>query len=404
MKLVQYGAGNIGRSLVAQLFSKAGYEVVFIDIDKEIIDALNKERRYLIQVKDVKSEDIWVENVRGVDGRDEESVINEIATADIMATAVGANALNYIYKTIAEGIKKREKPLNIIICENLRHMSKIFRENLIKYLPEGFPIEERVGLVETTIGKMVPIMPEEYRKKDPLLVWAEAYNTLYVAKDGFIGEIPQIEGIVARSNFDAYVDQKLFVHNLGHAITAYIGYLVDPRNIYVWSAIENEVIRGIVESAMWESAHALISEYPSEFNETNQQVYIDDLIRRFGNEHLGDTIYRVGRDIKRKLGYNERLIGAARLDLKYRITPKYTALGIAGAFMFRAVDEKGQMFEDDRKFMEELESQGLDYMIKKYCGLNQNEHKELIILIKHAYALLDAWEDNIAHYIRRNNG
>lgn len=401
MKLVQYGAGNIGRSLVAQLFSKAGYEVVFIDIDKEIIDALNRERRYLIQVKDVRSEDIWVENVRGVDGRDEEAVINEIATADIMATAVGANALNYIYKTIAEGIKRREKPLNIIICENLRHMSKIFRENLAKYLPEGFPIEEKVGLVETTIGKMVPIMPDEYRKKDPLLVWAEAYNTLYVAKDGFIGDIPQVEGVIARSNFDAYVDQKLFVHNLGHAVTAYIGYLVDPKNIYIWSAIENEVVRGIVESAMWESAHSLISEYPSEFNESNQQAYIDDLIQRFGNEHLGDTIYRVGRDVARKLGYDERLIGAARLDLKHRITPRYTALGIAGAFMFRAVDEKGQMFENDKKFMDELESQGLDYMIKKYCGLNQNEHKELIILIKHAYALLDAWESNIAHHLRR---
>lgn len=110
MKLIQYGAGNIGRSLVAQLFSKAGYEIVFIDVDKNIIDALNRERRYLIQVKDVHSENIWVENVRGVDGRDQEAVINEIATADIMATAVGANALNYIYKTIAEGIKKEKSP------------------------------------------------------------------------------------------------------------------------------------------------------------------------------------------------------------------------------------------------------------------------------------------------------
>jgi len=44
MKLLQYGAGNIGRSLVGQLFSKAGYEVVFVDVDKTVIDALNRER------------------------------------------------------------------------------------------------------------------------------------------------------------------------------------------------------------------------------------------------------------------------------------------------------------------------------------------------------------------------
>ena len=401
MKFIQYGAGNIGRSLVAQLFSKAGYEVVFIDVDKDIIDALNRERRYLIQVKDVHSEDIWVENVRGVDGRDQEAVINEIATADIMATAVGANALNYIYKIVAEGIKRREKPLNIIICENLRHMSKIFKENLIPYFPEGFPIEEKVGLVETTIGKMVPIMPDEFKIRDPLLVWAEAYNTLYVAKDGFIGDVPQIEGIIARSNFDAYVDQKLFIHNLGHAVTTYLGYLVEPENIYIWSAIENEVVRGIVEAAMWESAHALISEYPSEFSEPSQQAYIDDLIKRFGNEHLGDTIFRVGRDVTRKLGFDERLIGAARLDLKNHLTPRYTALGIAGAFMFRAVDEKDQMYENDQKFMDDLEEKGMDYMLKNVCGLEQNEYRELIILIKHAYALLDAWDSNIAHHLRK---
>ena len=400
MKLVQYGAGNIGRSLIAQLFSKNGYEVVFVDVDKNIIEALNRERRYLIQVKDENPEDIWVENVKGVDGRDTEAVINEIASADVMATAVGANALNYIYKIVAEGIKQRKSPLNIIICENLRHTSRIFRENLLSQLPEGFPIDEKVGFIETTIGKMVPIMPDEVKNRDPLLVWAEAYNTLYVAKDGFIGDVPQIDGIVPRSNFDAYVDQKLFIHNLGHVITAYIGYLVEPENIHIWSAIENEIVRGIVEASMWESAHALMFEYPTEFDEQNQQIYIDDLIKRFGNAYLGDTIFRVGRDITRKLGFDERLIGAARMDLKHRITPRYTALGIASAFMFRAMDEKGQMFDGDKKFVEEFESQGIDHILKNICGLNVNEYKELIILIKHAYGLLDAWDNNVAHHLR----
>lgn len=400
LKFLQYGAGSIGRSLIAQLFSKAGYEVVFVDIDKTIIDALNREKKYLIQVKDEHPEEIWVKNVRGVYGDDRETVIGEIATADIMATAVGVNALSRIYEIIAEGIKRRNQPLNIIICENLRQMSRIFRDNLLPYLPEGFPLDERVGLVETTIGKMVPIMPEEVKNKDPLLVWAEAYNTLYVAKNGFIGDIPSIDGMVARENFDAYVDQKLFIHNLGHAITAYLGYIVEPENIYIWNAIGNEVVRGIVEAAMWESGHALIGEYPHEFDEGSQQIYINDLIRRFGNAYLGDTIYRVGRDIPRKLGYNERLIGAARLDLKHRITPRYTALGIASAFMFGATDEKGQMFENDIRFVEELRRYGMDYMMENKCGLNMTEHKDLMILIKHAYALLDAWDSNVARYLR----
>ena len=393
-KLLQYGAGNIGRSLVGQLFSKAGYEVVFVDIDKTTIDALNRERRYLIQVKDEHPEDIWVENVRGVYGRDREAVIREMATADIMATAVGPNALQYIYEIIAEGIKERDRPLNIVICENLRHMSRLFRDNLLSYLPEGFPIDDRVGLIETSIGKMVPIMPAAVRSRDPLLVWAEAYNLLYAAKAGFIGDIPDVEGMIVRANFDAYVDRKLFIHNLGHAITAYLGYLTDPENIYIWKAIEDEAVREITEAAMWESGRALISEYPDEFDEGNQKEHIDDLIRRFGNIHLGDTIYRVGRDLPRKLGFDERLIGAARLDMKHGITPKHTALGIAAAFFFRAVDEKGQLSENDGRFVEELQRYGVDHMLKSICGLDSEGYGKLMALTKHAHKLLAMWNRN----------
>ena len=391
-KLLQYGAGNIGRSLIGQLFSRAGYEVVFVDVDKTIIDALNREKRYLIEVKDERPEKIWVENVRGVDGRDAEAVIREIATADIMATAVGPNALQYIYETVAAGIGRRDEPLNIIICENLRHMSRIVKENLLSYLPEGFLFDERVGLIETSIGKMVPIMPENVRRKDPLLVWAEAYNLLYVAETGFIDGVPHVDGMIARANFDAYVDRKLFIHNLGHAITAYLGYLHDPENRYIWKAVKSEIVREIVESAMWESGRALIREYPDEFNEQDQKEHIDDLIRRFGNAHLGDTIYRVGRDLPRKLGFDERLIGAARLDMIHGIVPEHTALGIAASFFFRAGDEKGQLFENDRRFAGELAQHGVDHILRAVCGLDTERHEDLVALIKCAHELLVAWD------------
>ena len=394
-KLLQYGAGNIGRSLVGQLFSRAGYEVVFVDVDKTIIDALNRERKYLIEVKDERPETILVESVRGVHGRDAEAVIQEIASADIMATAVGPNALQYIYQTVAAGIEKRDRPLNIVICENLRHMSRIIKENLSSYLPEGFPLDQQVGLIETSIGKMVPIMPEEVRSKDPLLVWAEAYNLLYVAEAGFIGDVPCVDGMIPRANFDAYVDRKLFIHNLGHAITAYLGYFHDPKNPYIWRAIKNRTVREIVESAMWESGRALIKEYPGEFHEQDQREHIKDLISRFGNVHLGDTIYRVGRDLPRKLGFDERLVGAARLDMKHDIAPGYTALGIAAAFFFRAGDENGQLFANDRSFAQELEQCGIDHVLRDVCGLAPKKHKKLATMIRDAHRLLVSWDGNI---------
>lgn len=40
-KLVQFGAGNIGRSFIGQIFSQNGYEVVFIDLNQTLIQNLN---------------------------------------------------------------------------------------------------------------------------------------------------------------------------------------------------------------------------------------------------------------------------------------------------------------------------------------------------------------------------
>jgi len=113
-KIVIFGAGNIGRPFIAQLFSKAGYEAVFIEKDPIIIKALNKFHRYRIEVKDIHSETIWVENVRGISSEDPERVKFEVSTADIIATSVGSKALTDIYEDIANGILYKEKKNEIL--------------------------------------------------------------------------------------------------------------------------------------------------------------------------------------------------------------------------------------------------------------------------------------------------
>jgi len=388
-KIVIFGAGNIGRSFVGQLFSRSGYEVVFVDVDDRIVNALNERRRYRIEVRDIRPETIWVKNVRAVNGKDVEKVADEIATAEVMATAVGPGNLQYIYGNIAKGLLKRleldKGPVDIIICENIRDAAEIFREGLSKHLPESYPFDSTVGLVETSIGKMVPIMTEEQRRKDPLLIFAEAYNILIVDKKGFKREVPDVAGLEAKENIPADVDLKLFIHNMGHAATAYLGYVTNPQMKYIWEAISEDHIRKAVEGAMWESGKALIAEYPQEFNEENMKTRIDDLIRRFGNRALGDTVYRVGRDVTRKLSRNDRMIGALLLEQKHNIPAPCTTIGTAAAMLFRGRDEDGSLYEKDQVFAEEIHPRGIDYLLKEICGLDPNEDRTTINNIKKAY-------------------
>ncbi len=375
LKFVQIGAGNIGRSFIGQLFARAGFEVVFVDVDEAVVAELNRRGRYRVEIKDVEPETIWVERVRAVDGRDIEACARELATCRLCGTAVGAKAVPHIIPTLAAGLRERLRlgnpPLDVIIAENLRNAAAIFREGVRGHLPGDFPLDDLLGLVETSIGKMVPIMPEEVRREDPLLVYAEAYNTLICDARGFRNAIPPVPGLDPKENMAAYVDRKLFVHNLGHACCAYFAHLEAPEMDYIWQAAEHPLIGEAARRAMWESGRALINGYPGEFDEGNMGESIEDLLRRFGNRALGDTIFRVGRDIPRKLGREERLIGALLFDLGHGVPqPRVTAHAAAAAMYFRATDEHGELFPADRDFAEQVLPQGLDHVLTTTCGLD----------------------------------
>ena len=327
MKAVMYGGGNIGRGFIGALFSKSGFEVTFIDVSDKVVDTLNKDGRYPLRyVSAGGHKDEWIENVNAVNGNDTEAVAKAIAECDIMATAVGARILPYIAPNIAKGIKLRKKPLNILICENLMDADKVLRslvKDALGYEPEN------VGFIETSIGRMVPVQTEEMQDGEPLRVCVEKYGFLPVDKSAFIGEIPEIKGMVPFSPFDYYIKRKLFLHNMGHAVCAYLGGICGYE--YISDAINDPEIYISVQNAMLDSARALSKEYGVDLNEI--LPHVNDLLFRFANPALRDTCVRVGADPVRKLGAKDRLIGASLLQQKHGILPVYTAIGAAGALM-----------------------------------------------------------------------
>jgi len=375
-KLVQFGAGNIGRSFIGQLFSRAGYEIVFVDVDETVIQALNEKRSYTVEIRDEHSESVPIENVRGVNAGDTESVAAEVAEADCLGSAVGKNYLAAIVPTLARGLELRlrkhgRRPIDLIICENILDGASFLRGEFRKVLPAGFPLEEMLGLVETSIGKMVPIMSAQDRERDPLLVYAEAYNTLILDKKAFRAPIPDVPGLDPKDNMKAYVERKSFIHNLGHAMLAYVEGILGRNYTCTWEAVREAELRATAKAAMWESGRALIAAYPDEFNAANQEEHIENLLKRFGNVYLGDTIFRVGRDVRRKLARDDRLIGAMRFDLERGVEPEVTAQGAAAACFFRKPDEAGLPFGPDEEFRSLIFPKGLDYILSHVCGLSE---------------------------------
>jgi mannitol-1-phosphate 5-dehydrogenase len=380
-KLILFGAGNIGRSFLGQLFSRGGYEVVFVDINAMIISELNQKHQYRVIIKqnDRPDETIWVKNVRGIHANDTQKLAEEIADASIMATAVGKSALPYILPSIAQGLQRRlqkigKAPLDIIMAENVRNVSGYVYAELKKRLPADYKLDELVGLVETSIGKMVPIMKDEDVRKDSLWIFAEPYNTLIVDKCGFKNPIPAIDGISAKDNITAFVDRKLFIHNLGHAAAAYFGYQHNPAFLYIYEPLELPEIFQKVKQCMMQSAVALNREYPADLSMPDLEDHIYDLLERFQNKALGDTIFRVGRDLYRKLDKNDRLVGAMLLAKRHSGRCDLIAEAVIAACRFRARDEHGQLFPEDQEFVEKDFPQGIEHILTHICHLSR-EHE-----------------------------
>lgn len=317
MKAVVYGGGNVGRGFLGQLLYESGYETVFIDVNQELIDKLNTDKAYPTKIVcNEYQKEILIQNVRAVHSKE---AVGEIATADIIFTSAGVNVLPHIAPIIKEGLEKRANGVDIIICENLIHADKYFKD-LIR--PAG-----NIGFVEASVGRMVPVMTEEMREGCITKVWVEPYCTLPVDKAAFKNPIPEIKGMIPSEPFEYYIQSKLYLHNMGHAIAAYLG--MKKGHEYIWQAMEDDEIYKTVKNAMYSSALALHFEHGNPKDEII--AYADNLMCRFQNKYLGDTTERVGRDAQRKLAPKDRLLGALSLCQKHYIPTDNIKRGIIAA-------------------------------------------------------------------------
>ncbi len=346
MKAVMYGAGNIGRGFIAQLFNLSGYETVFVDVNMDVVNKLNDDRAYpLFITKGEGYEETKVDNVRCADGRNNAEVGDEIATADIMATAVGVNILKFIAAPIAEGVRRRMKlgggPLDIIVCENKIDANVYLHDLIAEHLndEEREYFDANFGFVEASIGRMVPKTPEEISAKYPLAVCVEPFCTLPVDKSAFKGEIPDIKNMLPYAPFELFIQRKLYMHNMSHALCAYLGKLKGYE--YIWQAASDMRIRFVALGALVQSAQTLSNEHGAQIELLTEHAF--DLLTRYDNKLLGDTVARVGNDTKRKLSAVDRLPGALKLAKKNGLPYDYIAMGIAAGLLFDLDDSSKEV-------------------------------------------------------------
>ena len=128
-----------------------------------------------------------------------------------------------------------------------------------------------------------------------------------------------------------FEEAKLYGHNAAHVL---LGYLARRRGLrFIADIASDGALLAYVRAAfLEESGAALIAKHRGVdplFSPAGYAAFADDLLARMINPWLRDDIERVTRDPRRKLGWDDRLIGTMRLALRAGIRPERFAVGAA---------------------------------------------------------------------------
>jgi mannitol-1-phosphate 5-dehydrogenase len=333
---VHFGAGNIGRGFVGLILHRAGYQVVFADVVDELIDALNGTPSYLVKEVGLDSAEERVDNYRAINSRsDEPAVIAEIASADIVTTAVGPTVLKFVAPVIAAGLRQRPDgaaPLTVMACENAINATDALAGHIRSVVPDAeWPaVGAKAVFANTAVDRIVPA-----QSQDGLDVTVETYFEWAIERRPFGGNEPSIPDATWVDDLAPYIERKLFTVNTGHAATAYHGFTRGIKKLS--DALADDVVRVAVEGVLAETKQLLVAKH--EFTDEAQQAYVDKILERFANPYLPDTVDRVGRQPLRKLSRSERLIGPAAELAERGIRPRHLLATVEAATSFDVPDD-----------------------------------------------------------------
>jgi mannitol-1-phosphate 5-dehydrogenase len=370
MRAIVFGPGRIGCGFVGQLLRASGHEVTFVG-RPPIIERLRRTGRYAVRLVSAESvQEHLVDGVRAQPIADRAAVIAAIRSADMAATAVGARSLGAVAPLIADGLRGRRTPLNVIAFENLSDAGGRLRDLVAEHLQPDVGLDEH-GFSGAVVSRAVahriaPAIPD-----DPLLFIGDPPSTFHVDRRALRPPLPRIPGLVATDDFEAWMRRKLYVYSAGHAATAYLGHLKGYH--YVHSAIRDPEIRATVRAAMAEGQRGVAARYGSAVAGGDEDL--DAILRRFENAALNDTICRVGRDPRRKLAADDRLVGAARLAAAAGGSPEKLLFAVAAALCFS--DPVDVPAADLRR---EIARRGLDVVLATVCGLEPSHGLGQVVL------------------------
>lgn len=380
--LVIWGAGRIGRGFVAALFRDPAWRIVFVDIDRTLVDQLNQRKQYAIfrATPEGVSREIMKDCFTAVHTSDSAALealfLEEGLLLDV---AVHATELDRVADMLKPLISLRasalpDAPLDILMNVNMSMPDEAFREKLTAVLADDRAalayLAGRTGISGIAAACISPLAPEEMKREDPLALLNNNYPEQAISDAALKGEKRFPPHIRLSRNLSAEETRKLYTLNMAHALLCYLGL---PKGYTtVIEAMNDPELRSLVDEALDEANTGLLQALP--LTQAELDWWRDTVISLLFNPYIDDSLRRLGADTRRKLGRHDRLVGPAALCLDAGRMPRAICRAIRAGFFYENDDPGTQAVRSI------LKERSLDAAITEICGLTAEHTIHQMIL------------------------
>ncbi len=291
---VHFGAGNIGRGFIAPTLQANDYEVIFVDVNTDLIKQINEEGQYKITSLSIYGNtEEKINDLKAVDLDDTDLLNKALLNADLITTSVGPKFVESIYERVAT-------------LDNQRNQIFIAFENMYKASSSASSkINSRnknLKIIDAVVDKIVPPQPAT-----SLDVIVETYGSIILDESTKLHPLCVSE-IVAYRNYDNEFYKKLWLLNGLHLQLAYYG--LANGHTYIDEVLSSKDGREFGEAAIKSlaEAYALLTNSDEKLDEFSKTI-----LNRFALSEIKDEVTRIARNPEIKFSKNERFEYPLRL-------------------------------------------------------------------------------------------
>jgi mannitol-1-phosphate 5-dehydrogenase len=381
------GAGKLGKGYVADLFGKAGYEVIFLARRQQQVDTLRRQGSYTVYVSHEDGSGISEKKVSGYQawcsqGEEREQCLQILTQVPIASVQIYDNGFAEAGKLLGEAIARRAElpeagPLDILLVVNYSNPDRIFANYIEQELhteQQRTYFREKVGLVKTLAFRGGFTPTAEQLAEDPEAICASDYPELPVDRDAFRGSFPQeVNGLLPLDKMDERLKAKLWTANMQAGA---IGSMGKAKGYHLYNeAAADEQIQKFAERCYEEALYGI----EHLFHMSKEDYALGSrkkvpLAPGAKARVTTDVIDRQMFGLNRKLGREERLIGPAMACLEGGRLPYFLAKAAAYAFDFDNPADPASV-----EVLAYVREQGIEKAVSKYCGLSLQNDKERIL-------------------------